>query len=137
MRELVPALRLELAHRKQERRLAACACVGSVAKLSDVDLSERARWTVLFPALRDAFVNASDTFSTEYVASDTSSDASTSGSRLPCPETRDAVLSAFAAVCDGSSAEDAAFAADAAPFLAGRWRTRRAVSSGSERRHRR
>ena len=27
VRELVPALRLELAHRKQERRLAACACV--------------------------------------------------------------------------------------------------------------
>ena len=127
MRELVPALRLELAHRKQERRLAACACVGSVAKLSDVDLSERARWTVLFPALRDAFVNASDTFSTEYVASDTSSDASISGSRLPCPETRDAVLSAFAAVCDGSSAEDAAFAADAAPFLAA------ALADASER----
>ena len=127
VRELVPALRLELAHRKQERRLAACACVGSVAKLSDVDLSERARWTVLFPALRDAFVNASDTFSTEYVASDTSSDASTSGSRLPCPETRDAVLSAFAAVCDGSSAEDAAFAADAAPFLAA------ALADASER----
>ena len=127
VRELVPALRLELAHRKQERRLAACACVGSVAKLSDVDLSERARWTVLFPALRDAFVNASDTFSTEYVASDTSSDASISGSRLPCPETRDAVLSAFAAVCDGSSAEDAAFAADAAPFLAA------ALADASER----
>ena len=127
VRELVPALRLELAHRKQERRLAACACVGSVAKLSDVDLSERARWTVLFPALRDAFVNASDTFSTEYVAPDTSSDASTSGSRLPCPETRDAVLSAFAAVCDGSSAEDAAFAADAAPFLAA------ALADASER----
>ena len=128
VRELVPALRLELAHRKQERRLAACACVGSVAKLSYVDLSERARWTVLFPALRDAFVNASDTFSTEHAAEvDASSDASTSGSRLPCPETRDAVLSAFAAVCDGSSAEDAAFAADAAPFLAA------ALADASER----
>ena len=127
VRELVPALRLELSHRKQERRLAACACVGSVAKLSDVDLSERARWTVLFPALRDAFVNASNAFSTTHAASDASSDASTSGSRLPCPETRDAVLSAFAAVCDGSSAEDAAFAADAAPFLA------EALADASER----
>ena len=128
VRELVPALRLELAHRKQERRLAACACVGSVAKLSDVDLTERARWTVLFPALRDAFVNASDTFSTEHASEvDASSDASISGSRLPCPETRDAVLSAFAAVCDGSSAEDAAFAADAAPFLAA------ALADASER----
>ena len=126
VRELVPALRLELAHRKQERRLAACACVGSVEKLSDVDLSERARWTVLFPALRDAFVSASDTYSVE-ILSDTSSDASISGSRLPCPETRDAVLSTFAAVCDGSSAEDAAFAADAAPFLAA------ALADASER----
>ena len=127
VRELVPALRLELAHRKQERRLAACACVGSVAKLSDVDLSERARWTVLFPALRDAFVNASDTFSTEYVASDTSSDASISGSRLPCPETRDAVLSAFAAVCDGSSRRTPPSRRTRRPFLAA------ALADASER----
>ena len=114
--ELVPALRAELAHKKQERRVAACACVGSVAK--DPDVSEATRWRVLFPALRDAFFSNASSVATPDAASDGGGG---------CPSTRSASLRAFAAVCDGSSVVVADAAREAESFLAA------ALADASER----
>ena len=102
--ELVPVLRAELAHKRRERRVAACACVGRVA---GADVSDNTRWRVLFPALRAAFERAAD-------AADA---ADAAGTASACPATRSASLSAFEAVCDASAAADADAAAAAESFL--------------------
>jgi hypothetical protein len=104
--ELVPVLRSELAHKKQERRVAACDCVAAVARA----LPENTRLKTCFPLLFDAFFacRAEEDASTE--------DASSSSS---CPETRRASLRAFAAACDVScSCPESAVAASAESFVA-------------------
>lgn len=134
--ELVPVLRSELAHKKQDRRVAACHCVAAVARA----LPETTRLSTCFPLLFDAFFACSSreetprrgerldenkkeneskttTSSVSYTAY-TSEDASSSSSSF-CPETRLASLRAFAAACDCSSAcSDSASANAAESFVA-------------------
>jgi hypothetical protein len=103
----VPVLRSELAHKKQERRVAACHCVAAVARA----LPDTTRLKTCFPLLFDAF------FACRAEEDASSEDASSSSSS--CPETRRASLRAFAAACDVScSCPESAVAASAESFVA-------------------
>ena len=105
--ELAPVLRSELAHKKQERRVAACHCVAAVARA----LPDTTRLKTCFPLLFDAF------FACRAEEDASSEDASSSSSS--CPETRRASLRAFAAACDVScSCPESAVAASAESFVA-------------------
>jgi hypothetical protein len=105
--ELVPVLRSELAHKKQERRVAACDCVAAVARA----LPDTTRLKTCFPLLFDAF------FACRAEEDASSEDASSSSSS--CPETRRASLRAFAAACDVScSCPESAVAASAESSVA-------------------
>ena len=107
VKELVPVLGNELAHKKQERRVAACHCVAAVARA----LPEPTRLKTCFPLLFDAF------FACRAEEDASSEDASSSSSS--CPETRRASLRAFAAACDVScSCPESAVAASAESFVA-------------------
>ena len=107
VKELVPVLRSELAHKKQERRVAACHCVAAVARA----LPDTTRLKTCFPLLFDAF------FACRAEEDASSEDASSSSSS--CPETRRASLRAFAAACDVScSCPESAVAASAESFVA-------------------
>lgn len=106
--ELVPVLRSELAHKKQERRVAACDCVAAVARA----LPEPTRLKTCFPLLFDAFFACR-------AEEDASSEDASSSSSSSCPETRRASLRAFAAACDVScSCPESAVAASAESFVA-------------------
>ena len=134
--ELVPVLRSELAHKIQDRRVAACHCVAAVARA----LPETTRLSTCFPLLFDAFFacraeetprqksldenkkeneSKTTTSSVSYATYTEKEDASSSSSSSFCPETRLASLRAFAAACDCSSAcSDSASAASAESFVA-------------------
>jgi hypothetical protein len=106
--ELVPVLRSELAHKKQERRVAACDCVAAVARA----LPDTTRLKTCFPLLFDAFFACR-------AEEDASSEDASSSSSSSCPETRRASLRAFAAACDVScSCPESAVAASAESFVA-------------------
>ena len=108
VKELVPVLRSELAHKKQERRVAACDCVAAVARA----LPDTTRLKTCFPLLFDAFFACR-------AEEDASSEDASSSSSSSCPETRRASLRAFAAACDVScSCPESAVAASAESFVA-------------------
>lgn len=77
VKELVPVLRSELAHKKQERRVAACDCVAAVARA----LTDTTRLKTCFPLLFDAFFACR-------AEEDASSEDASSSSSSSCPETR-------------------------------------------------